>query len=122
LGERDGGVVGYFKADVGVGGEAGAGAVEHGLGDVHEMDVGFGIPGANEGREQAGAGAEIEYTLGSAGDEVGGAAVEGVEAGDEFGAVGVVGGGGDVEDGLRSGHGNLSGFRIQRREACGEFS
>ena len=58
------------------------------------MNVRVGIPGADEGGEDAGAGAEVEDVLCAEGDEVGGATVEGVVAGDELGAVGVVGGGG----------------------------
>ena len=97
-GDGGGGVVGDLEGDVGVGGEASAGLGDHGLGEVGEDDVGVGIPLTNEGGEEAGAGAEVEDGGGSGGDEIGGAAVEGVEAGNEFGAVGVVGGGGDVED------------------------
>ena len=97
---RRGGVVGDLEGDVGVAGEALAGLGEHGLGEVGEDDVGAGVPLADELREEAGAGAEVEDVLRVGGDEVGGAAVEGVVAGDELGAVGVVGGGGDVEDGL----------------------
>ena len=51
LGERGVGVVGDLEADVGVGCEASTRAIEHGRGDVHEMDVGAGIPGADEGGE-----------------------------------------------------------------------
>jgi hypothetical protein len=113
VGKVAGGEVGDLEGDVLVVGEARAGAVQHGRGDVHEMDVRGGVPLAHEGREQAGAGADVENARGARGDEVGGAAVEGVIAGDELGAVGVVGGGGDVEGGLGCGgheYSLLSGY------------
>lgn len=109
--KRRGNVIGNLEADIGVRCKALAGELDHRRGEIHEVNVRGGIPGAHEGREDACAGAEIEDARGACRDEVRGAAVERVIAGDELGAVGVVGGGGDVEDGLSGGHRRPSGFK-----------
>ena len=67
-------------------------------GEVDDVEVGGGEAVAEETGHEAGAGAELADDFSAGRDEIERPAVEGVAAGDEFGAVEIVGGGGGVED------------------------
>ena len=62
------------------------------------MNAGVREAVADEDGEQSGASAEVEDVFRAGGNEIDGLAIEVIATGDEAGAIGVVSGGGGVED------------------------